>query len=235
MGLITPKHIAIILDGNRRFGEKVFGNKFLGHKYGADKIEEVLDWCKEFNIRTVTLWVFSTENFNRPREEVKVLMDLFEKKFKEIKTHPKIHKNKVKINFYGRLDLFPKRVQKAALEAMEATKDYNNYFLNLAMGYGGQQEILDIAKKLAKLVKVGVLDPEQINKKVIEENLYIVGLPEPDLIIRTGGMRRTSGFMPWHAAYAEWYISDKLWPEFERTDFIRALIDFSERKRNFGR
>ncbi len=234
MDLEVPKHVAIILDGNRRFGERAFGDRLIGHEYGSYKIEDILDWCKDFNVKIITLWAFSTENFNRPKKEVKLLMDLFEKKFKEISEHPRIHRNKVRIQGYGRIDLFPERVQKALRKAEKATEKYDNLILNIAMGYGGRQEIIDVARKLAELVKKGELEPNQINEEKIEENFYVVGFPKPDLIIRTGGSVRTSGFMPWHGAYSEWYVSEKLWPEFNKHDFVKALVDYSDRKRNFG-
>ncbi len=232
---MIPKHVAIIMDGNRRFAKKYLGNILEGHKYGADKLEEVFEWCQEFGIKILTLWGFSTENFNRSEEEVKMLMNLFEDKFNYIATEPRIHNNKIKINVIGRIDLFPERVQNAIKNAVNATKDYDNFIVNFAISYGGKQEIVDAAKKLAQLAKEGKLDPSQIDKNTISDCMYFVGIPDPELIIRTGGSFRTSGFMLWESEYAEYFFSEKMWPEFDRMEFMRALTSFQERKRNFGK
>jgi tritrans,polycis-undecaprenyl-diphosphate synthase [geranylgeranyl-diphosphate specific] len=230
-----PKHVAFILDGNRRFGELVLNDKFAGHRYGADKIKDILDWCREYNIRTVTLWGFSTDNFNRPKDEVNMLMDLFAEKLNLlIEKKSDIHKHDVKINFYGRTDLFPKKVQDAINNVALATKDHKSYTVNFAIAYGGKQEIIDVAKKLAKKVASGELLSEDISEADFESAMYL-DLPNIDLVIRTGGAKRTSGFMPWKGALAEWYFTDKYWPEFEKHDFLRALTDYSDRQRRFGK
>jgi tritrans,polycis-undecaprenyl-diphosphate synthase [geranylgeranyl-diphosphate specific] len=230
-----PKHVAFILDGNRRFGEIVLNDRLAGHKYGADKIKDILDWCHEYDIKTVTLWGFSTENFNRPKEEVDMLMNLFIDKLSFlIKKKSDIHKHEVRINFYGKTDLFPQKVQTAINKVIEATKNYDKYVVNFAIGYGGHQEILDVVKKLAERVAAGELLSEDISKEDFESALYI-DLPNIDLIIRTGGARRTSGFMPWKGAYAEWYFTEKYWPEFDKHEFLRALTDYSDRQRRFGK
>lgn len=230
----VPKHIAFILDGNRRFGEFVLNNRLAGHKFGAEKVKDVLQWCKEFNIKIITLWVFSTENFNRPKEEIKHLMNLFADKFNELADAEEVHKNKISIRVYGKVDLFPKKVQMAIKRAISATKHYNNYIINFAIGYGGQQEILDVAKNISQKVLAGELSVDKITQRAIEKEMYF-DLPDIDLIIRTGGVMRTSGFMPWRGAYAEWYFTEKLWPEFDKEEFIRALEDFSKRARRFGK
>ena len=195
----------------------------------------MLDWCKEFNNKSVTLWVFSTENFNRPKPELETIFDLFEKKFKQLLNKKGIFEDKVKINVIGRKDLFPKPVQKAMNDVIKATKNHDKFLVNFAMGYGGKQELIDVAKKLMILAKAGKLAPSDLNEEVFSEHIYLVGLPKPDLIIRTGGVQRTSGFMAWSGDYAEWYFSDKLWPQFDKQDFVRALADYSERQRRFGR
>jgi tritrans,polycis-undecaprenyl-diphosphate synthase [geranylgeranyl-diphosphate specific] len=230
-----PKHVAFILDGNRRFGELVLNDKFAGHQYGADKIKDVLDWCRVYDIRTVTLWGFSTDNFNRPKDEVNMLMDLFAEKLNLlVEKNSDIRKHDVKINFYGKTDLFPKNVQDAINSVTLATKDNKSYIVNFAIAYGGHQEILDVARKLAKRVVDGELAPEDISAEDFESAMYL-DLPNVDLVIRTGGAKRTSGFMPWKGAYAEWIFTDKYWPEFEKHDFIRALTDYSDRQRRFGK
>jgi tritrans,polycis-undecaprenyl-diphosphate synthase [geranylgeranyl-diphosphate specific] len=230
-----PKHVAFILDGNRRFGELVLNDRYAGHKYGADKIKDVLDWCREYGIKTVTLWGFSTDNFNRPKAEVDMLMDLFAKKLNFlIEKESDIHKHNVKINFYGRTDLFPKKVQDAISKVTLATKDHNKYTVNFAIAYGGKQEILDVAKVLAKKVVAGELSCDDISEADFESAMYM-DLPNIDLVVRTGGAKRTSGFMPWKGALAEWYFTEKYWPEFEKHDFLRVLTNYSDRQRRFGK
>ena len=151
-----------------------------------------------------------------------------------IKKKSDIHKHEVRINFYGKTDLFPQKVQTAINKVIEATKNYDKYVVNFAIGYGGHQEILDVVKKLAERVAAGELLSEDISKEDFESALYI-DLPNIDLIIRTGGARRTSGFMPWKGAYAEWYFTEKYWPEFDKHEFLRALTDYSDRQRRFGK
>jgi undecaprenyl diphosphate synthase len=234
MKLQLPKHVAFILDGNRRFGKLVMGDRLAGHRFGSDKVLEVLRWCQEYDIREVTMWVFSTENFNRPEKEVSLIMQLFIEKLKAVVNNKDIHKQEVRINFCGRTDLFPQKVQQSMSQVVDATKGYSKFVVNMAVGYGGHQEILDVAKSLARKAVAGELSPDQIASKDFEAAMYL-DLPDIDLIIRTGGVRRTSGFMPWKGAYAEWYFTEKFWPELDKTDFIRALTDYSERKRRFGK
>ena len=226
-----PKHVAFILDGNRRFGKLVLNNRLAGHKYGAEKIGDVLQWCRDFNIRTVTLWGFSTENFNRPENEVKLLMNLFADKFNQLAEAKEVHENKIRIQVYGQINLFPEKVQKAIKKTVDATNSYDSYFINFAIGYGGKQEILDVAKKLSEKFASGEI--KEITKQEFEAAMYF-DLPDIDLIIRTGGVQRTSGFMPWKGALAEWYFTEKFWPEFDKAEFVRALENYSRRERRFG-
>jgi tritrans,polycis-undecaprenyl-diphosphate synthase [geranylgeranyl-diphosphate specific] len=234
MDLQIPKHVGFILDGNRRFGKIVLNDKLAGHTHGSNKVKQVLSWCKDFNIRETTMWIFSTENFNRPKKEVDMLMALFVKKLKAIETDKEIHQDKIQINFYGRIDLFPEEVQNGINAVTAATKDYDNYRVNFAVGYGGQQEILDVAKRLAQKAADGEIVPSEISNKDFEAAMYL-DLPDIDLIIRTGGAKRTSGFMPWKGAYAEWYFTEKFWPEFDKAELVRALADYSDRQRRFGK
>jgi tritrans,polycis-undecaprenyl-diphosphate synthase [geranylgeranyl-diphosphate specific] len=229
-----PRHIGIILDGNRRFSKRLMIKPWKGHEWGAKKVEKLLDWCKELGIKELTLYTFSIENFNRPKEEFEYLMDLFRKEFERLKKEDsKIHKNKIRIRFIGRLWLFPKDIQEKMQRLMELTKDYNNYMINLAMAYGGRAEVVDATKKIAKLVLEGKLKIEDINEEIFSENIYLND--EPDLIIRTSGEKRTSGFLLWQGSYAEWFFCNKLWPEFEKEDLIIAIKDYSKRERRFGR
>lgn len=231
--MILPKHIAFILDGNRRFGEKL-GNRLLGHKIGTEHIKEVLDWCKELGIKIVTIWAMSTENFSRPKEEVELLLSLMEEKLSELMEDREFIQ-RVKVNFIGNLQLFPQRFRELMTELSRATSSNTEFILNIAIGYGGREELTTAMRKIAQKIKEGTLEPKQITHELITQHLYTNGLPDPDLIIRTGGEIRNSGFMLWQSEYSEWHYTNVLWPEFSKEDLIRALVDFSERHRRFGR
>ncbi|MBW6451774.1 MAG: di-trans,poly-cis-decaprenylcistransferase [DPANN group archaeon] len=231
----VPKHIGIIMDGNRRFAKKLMKEPWKGHEWGAKKVETVLDWARELDIKTITLYSFSIENIDRPKDEFDMLMNIFEKNFKRIKIHPKIHEYQVKINVIGRIELLPQKVQDAIAEAIESTKNYSNHTINFAIAYGGRQEIIDTTKNIAELVKAGKIKPEDIDDKLFSKYLYLTGYPDPELIIRTSGERRLSGFLLWQSAYSELYFSEKLWPEFQKEDFIDAIESFKTRQRRFGK
>lgn len=223
----VPKHIAIILDGNRRYSKKVGIPKLKGHEKGYNKINDVLKWCTELGIREVTLYCLSTENFKRSKEEINYLFSLFRSRIGDFKKDRAIHNNQVRISFVGRLSVFPKDMQKSMKEVMEATKDYNNYKLNLALAYGSRSEIVDAFKKI---IKKGI---KEIDERIIQENLY---LPDDvDIMIRPGGEKRLSNFLLWQNSYAEFFFIDKLWPEFEKEDLIRIIDEFNQRERSFGR
>jgi tritrans,polycis-undecaprenyl-diphosphate synthase [geranylgeranyl-diphosphate specific] len=229
----VPKHIGIILDGNRRFSKKLMMKPWKGHEWGAKKVEKLMDWCHEFDIKELTLYCFSIQNFNRPKLEFNYLMNLFRKEFDRFKDDKRVHENKIRINVIGRLYLFPKDIQEKIKEIMDMTKDYNNYTINLAFGYGGREEVIDAVVKVAKQVKEGKLDIEQINENTFSKNLYFDS--EPDMIIRTGGDKRTSNFLIWQSTYSEWVFLEKTWPEFEKEDLELAINDFSNRERRFGK
>ncbi len=230
-----PKHVAIIMDGNRRYS-KLQGNidVIKGHEIGVDTLEKVLDWTIELGIEIITVYAFSTENFNRPKNEVEGLMNLFVKNFKRIVNHEKIHKNEVKVQVVGKLDLIPSNVLDAIDEAKKATKDYDKRILNIAIGYDGRQEIVDSIKKIVKDVQDGKLDPEDIDQDEVSKNLYTGGLDDPNLIIRTSGEERLSGFLLWQSSYSELYFCESLWPELRKVDFLRAIRSYQERNRRFG-
>ena len=228
------KHLGIIMDGNRRFAKRLMKNPWKGHEWGARKVEKVLEWCIDMKIREVTLWSFSMENLKRPKDEFDFLMDLFEKEFEGVAENDKIHKNRLKINVIGRIDLLPERVQNAIRKAIDSTKDYDDYIVNFAIAYGGRQEILDATKKIAEAVKDNKMDISAIDENTYRKFLYTNGTPDPDMIIRTSGEKRTSGFLIWQSAYSELYFSDKLWPEFEKEDLMEAVNDYKFRKRRFG-
>ncbi|WP_414468618.1 polyprenyl diphosphate synthase [Methanobacterium sp. ACI-7] len=230
-----PKHIAIIMDGNRRYS-KLMGNMkaIEGHKRGVTTLEKVLDWSIEQGIEIVTAYAFSTENFKRPPEEVKGLMLLFQKEFEGIAKNRKIHKNKVRVKAVGQLDLLPDNVREAINIAEESTSSYDKRLVNIAIGYDGRMEILDAIKKISVDFKEGKIDLEDINEELVNENLYTAGLADPNLIIRTSGEERLSGFLLWQSSYSELYFCDSLWPELRKVDFLRALRSYQERERRFG-
>lgn len=230
-----PKHIAIIMDGNRRYSklqENMDVNR--GHELGVDTLEKVLDWSIDLGIQVVTVYAFSTENFNRPKEEVDGLMNLFVKNFKRLVDNKKIHNNKVRVKVVGRTYLLPQEVRDAIQEAEDATKDYHNRQFNLAIGYDGRLEIIDAIKKIVDELEAGKITKDEITEETVSQNLYTAGLDDPNLIIRTSGEERLSGFLLWQSSYSELYFCDSLWPELRKVDFLRALRDYQERDRRFG-
>jgi len=232
-----PAHIGIILDGNRRWARNRSLDPSMGHYYGADKTEEVLRWCLDLGIKTITLYVFSTENFNRPKREVERLMELFEERLQRLKESRDIHEHKVRVKVIGRINLLPRRLQRIIKEIEAMTNDYDEHFLNLAIAYGGRAEIIDAAKKLVEKVLNGELSIENIDEETFARNLYTSHLPkqDPDLIIRTSGEERLSGFLLYQSAYSELCFIDVYWPEFRRIDLLRAIRTYQSRKRRFGR
>lgn len=230
-----PKHVAIIMDGNRRY-TRVQGNMEVtrGHELGVDTLEKVLDWSIDLGIEIVTAYAFSTENFNRSEKEVKGLMDLFVKNFKRIVNHEKIHRNKVRVKVVGRIELLPDDVREAIKEAEDATKDYHDRLFNLAIGYDGRLEIVDAVKKIYQKIEAGELSIDDVDEKLINDNLYTEGLADPNLIIRTSGEERLSGFLLWQSSYSELYFCDSLWPELRKIDYLRAIRDYQARDRRFG-
>ncbi len=230
----VPKHIGLILDGNRRFAKRLMLKPWKGHEWGAKKVDALFDWCKELGVREVTLYCLSIENFNRPKEEFDFLMDVFRKEFQKLKDDPKkLHKNRIRLNFIGRLWMLPEDIQEKVQYLMDLTRRYKNYTFNFAMAYGGRQEVVDAIKKIAMKIKIGTLDINKINEETFSKELYLNS--EPELIIRTGGEKRTSNFLIWQGHYAEWIFLEKTWPEFEKEDFIECIQDFNNRKRRYGK
>ena len=222
------KHVAFVLDGNRRFAKRLMLEPWKGHEYGRKKVEGLLDCAKDLGIKEMTFYVLSVENIkNRPKKELNYLYKIFNDAFKEMDSE-KIDKNKIKMKFIGDLSLLPEDLRKLCLKLEERTKNNRNFFVNFAIAYGGRQEIIEAVKKILK----NKINFDDIDEKLIEENLYLNS--EPDLIIRTGGEKRTSNFLPWQAAYSEWMFLDKMWPEFEKQDLINCIKEFKNRKRNFG-
>ena len=231
-----PEHIAIILDGNRRWATEQEISPFLGHKQGAETVEQLLDWLQMLDVKFVTLYTFSTENFQRPSGEIEEIMRIAEEKFRKLLTDERIHRNKVHVKVIGRVHLLPENLQKLIADVEKATADYDNQFLNFAFAYGGRAEILDAAKTVAEKVKNGELKIEDIDEATFEKYLYTAHMPkDPDMVIRTSGEERLSGFLLWQSAYSELLFLDVYWPDFRLIDLLRAIRTFQNRKRRFGK
>lgn len=231
-----PGHIAIILDGNRRWASEKVLNPWLGHEKGADKVEQLLDWCLKLDVKSTTLYAFSTENFHRSGDEVAEIMRIAEERFRKLLTDKRIHGDKIRVKVIGRVNLLPEEFQGLIADVEKTTQDYDEHFLNFAFAYGGRAEIVDAAKRIAQEVHEGKLDPEKVDEKTFEQHLYTSHMPnqDPDLIIRTSGEERLSGFLLWQSAYSELCFLDVYWPDFRLIDLLRAVRTFQKRKRRFG-
>ncbi len=234
-----PQHIGLILDGNRRYARALGLMDVLeGHRRGANKLEEVLTWCTELDIRMVSIWILSTENLHRPPEELVGLLNLIEQKMRDVARDPKTHRKRMRIRAIGKLELLPPSLQSAIREAEEATKEYDTLFLNVAVGYGGRQEIVDAVQALLRERLNQGATAEEAIREVTPDNvgkyLYTYDLPDPELIIRTSGELRLSGFLLWQSAYSEFYFCDAYWPAFRRIDLLRAIRSYQQRERSFG-
>ena len=232
-----PEHIAIILDGNRRWALERELNPWIGHQKGAEKIEKLLEWCFALDVKSVTLYAFSTENFKRSKNEVGEIMRLIEEKLQGLLTDKRIHENHVKVKVIGRVGLLPKSMQELIHQVETVTKNYDKHFLNVALAYGGRAEIVDAAKEIAAKVEKGELKPDTIDEELFEKFLYTAHMDkqDPDLIIRTSGEERLSGFLLWQSAYSELCFLDVFWPEFRRIDLLRAVRTYQRRGRRFGK
>jgi len=232
-----PNHIALILDGNRRWAKRNLGFTKTGHFRGADAVENLLDWCEEFDIKIITLYALSAENLNRKDEELEYLFDLIKNRLEKLYNDPRIHRNKMRVKGIGKIELLPDSIKDVLKRLDDATKNYDEHFLNIALAYGGQDELIDAVKKIAIKISEGSLKVDDINKKEIESNLYTSHLPQssPDMILRTSGERRLSGFLLWQSAYSELVFMDIFWPGFRKIDLMRAIRTFQKRKRRLGK
>ena len=233
----TPNHVAIIMDGNRRFAQSIGLRPTAGHLLGSYRLEEVLDWCFELGIKILTVYAFSTENFKRSKKEVKLLMDLCKKEIDKARKDSRIHKNQIRVNVIGHIESLPNDIRKSAEQLMENTKEYNKHILNIALAYGGREEIIHAIQQIAKDVKNNRLSIDEIGEQTVSSYLYTNGLPDPDpdLILRTSGEERISNFLLWQLAYSELYFSDVYWPAFRKRDFLRAIQTYQKRKRKYGK
>src|SRR5262245_22139026 len=235
-----PHHIGIILDGNRRHAHKRgVSDPCEIYQRGADKLDEILNWCAELRIPAVTLWVFSTENLKRSRAEVSGILAAIEAKVAALAYDPFMHQNRVRVHAIGRLDLLPESVVAAIRAAETATAQHDLMTLTIAVGYGGREEIADAVRSFIKLQAregASLSDViERITPEAIACHLYAANLPDPDLIIRTSGEIRLSGFLLWQSVHSEFYFTDVLWPAFRKVDFLRAIRAYQARNRRFGR
>ena len=230
-----PHHIGLIVDGNRRFAKEKGKDIEYGHKVGIEKIEDFLDWCWRLDIKVITLFAFSTENFNRTEDEVEHLMQLIYDKLRRYRNDPLIKREKIKIKVIGQRDKLSEALNHEISETEKMTAHHDRFQLNIAIGYGGRAEIIDAVKSLARDVKSGSLCPDDITEEILGKNLYTTGIPDPDLIIRTSGEERLSGFLLWQSAYSELYFTEVYWPAFRMIDFWRAIRIYQQRERRFGR
>ena len=234
-----PRHIGIILDGNRRHGRALgIARPREIYDLGAGKLDEVLEWSAELGVATVSLWVFSTDNFRRPAAEVSDILASIASKLEALASDPAIHRRRVRVRAIGCLAMLPQPVLDAITAAERATADYDGIELNIAVAYGGRQEIADAVRGwLGALAGQGATLAEAIERmtpEAIAGHLYTAGLPDPDLIIRTSGEIRLSGFLLWQSAHSEFYFTDVLWPAFRKIDFLRAIRSYQQRQRRFG-
>ncbi len=230
---MKPRHIAIILDGNRRFAKRLMMQPWKGHELGAKKVEQLLEWCNSQGVRELTLYCFSQENFSRTKAEYGQILGIFRNEFRRLKDDARLEKHGIRLRFIGRRELFPKDLQGLMGELEERTKNHDSFLINFAMGYSGKTEIVDAARKIAEEAGAGRIRPGQVNESLFKKNLYLDS--EPDMIIRTGGEKRLSTFLLWQCAYSELFFLDKTWPEFGKRDFLRCIREFGERKRRFGK
>lgn len=227
------KHIAIIMDGNRRYAKQHKLSLLEGHRKGAEKLTQVLEWCKEYTIKELTLYTFSMQNFSRAKDEVDYIMNLFREYFDKFIKDKTFEKNKIKVTIIGRRHLFPQDIQESMAKLEDKTKNYHDYILNFAMGYGSREELVDAFQALAKKIENKTLSSKQITEEMINQSLYISDAP--DLLIRTGGEKRLSNFLLWQCSYTELFFIDSFWPEFSKQEFISIIKAFTERQRRFGK
>jgi len=228
-----PLHVAIIMDGNGRWAKKRLLNRIQGHEKGAQTVRKVVETAREIGIPVLTLYAFSTENWQRPKSEVTALMLLL-KKFLASETK-NLLENNIRLNAIGQIERLPESVRTALLKVMDATRHNSGMLFNLALSYGGRSEITRAARKIAEKAAAGEISAEDITEKVVAEHLYSANMPDPDLLIRTSGEMRISNFLLWQIAYAEIFFTDSLWPDFSREEFVQILKVYQSRERRFGR
>lgn len=230
--LKLPAHVAIIMDGNGRWAKKRLMNRIKGHERGMETVREIVRTCRNLGISALTLYAFSTENWKRPKAEVAALMEIL-KRFLASEEE-EMQENNIRLNAIGQIDRLPDRVRRALERCKEATHRNDGMLLNLALSYGGRAEIVEMVQAVARKAADGRLDPDEITSEIVAEHLYTANLADPDLLIRTSGEMRISNFLLWQIAYAEIYITETLWPDFGKDEFLQILLDFQGRDRRFG-
>lgn len=228
-----PKHVAVIMDGNGRWAKQRSLPRFMGHQRGVDTLKNLLRCCKDWGVPALTAYAFSTENWGRPLEEVEFLMTLFERVLRR-ELREMMDEN-VKIRFVGNLDALPLSLQDEIKRSMQETQHNSGIQFTVATNYGGRQEIIQACQTIARKVQQGLITPEDIDESLFERHLYTAGIPSPDLLIRTSGEMRISNFLLWQMAYAEIYVTQTLWPDFDRGQFHQALQEYQQRDRRFGK
>ncbi len=229
----VPQHVAIIMDGNGRWAKSKGMERVFGHRNALTAVRESVEAAAEIGVKAITLYAFSTENWNRPKMEVNALMNLLVSSLKN--ELPTFQKNEVKVNAIGNLQILPEKAQRVLKHVIEITKTNKRIVLTLALSYGSREEIVNTIKNISKKVVNNQLQVEEINEKVINNHLYTFNLPDVDLMIRTSGEQRISNFLLWQMAYAELYFTDILWPDFRKSDFFDAIIEYQNRERRFGK
>jgi len=228
-----PRHLAVIMDGNGRWAKKKGLFRSLGHEKGSQAVREIVETCAELSIPYLTLYAFSTENWNRPKFEVDTLMKLLVSSLKkEIKT---LEENNIKLNAIGNLDALPNKARRELLDVIERTKTNSKMTLTLALSYGSREEIIKTIKEISLKVKNNLISPSNIDESVINNHLYTRDLPDVDLLIRTSGEHRISNFLLWQIAYAELYFTDTLWPDYRKDHLFEAILNYQNRERRFGK
>jgi undecaprenyl diphosphate synthase len=230
---LLPKHVAVIMDGNGRWAKGQGLPRIMGHKRGVDALKNLLRTCRDWGVGALTAYAFSTENWKRPEEEVEFLMSLFKHVLRQ--ELREMMQEDVQIRFVGNLKALPLVLQEEITHATEKTKDNKGIKFTVATNYGGRLEIIHACRAIAEKVQQGLLQPDDIDESVFERHLYTVGICDPDLLIRTSGEMRISNFLLWQIAYSEIYITDTLWPDFDRNEFHRALRAYQQRERRFGK
>ena len=233
----VPTHVAVIQDGNRRYAREHGEETTEGHRAGADTTEQVLEWCSELGVEELTLYAFSTENFERPESEREAIFDLISEKLRSFADRPEVHEEGVRIRAIGETDRLPERVRESIEYAERKTADYDDLYLNVAIAYGGRAELLGVTRAIAREAATGAFDPADVTVGEIEDRLTVGPTQAVDLIIRTGGAERTSNFLPWHANgnEAAVYFCAPYWPEFSRIDFLRAIRTYESRQESWRR
>jgi undecaprenyl diphosphate synthase len=228
-----PFHIAVIMDGNGRWAKKRLMNRINGHEKGADTVRVVIRTAREIGIRVLTLFAFSTENWQRPKTEVRALMGLLSR-FLESEKQEMLD-NQIRLNAIGQIERLPRSVLAILNETMSATRGNTGMLLNLSLSYGGRAELVRMAQTIATEAAAGRLDPQSITEKTVGEHLYTSGMRDPDLLIRTGGEMRVSNFLLWQIAYTELIVTKTLWPDFSREEFLQSILEYQRRERRFGK